>query len=89
MANTTGKKFGGRQKGVPNKTTIKVKSALNEAFDKLGGVKAFVKWANTDDDTKKAFYNMWIKIMPQEIKAGGLADSEPIQITLNYPTRKK
>ena len=37
MANTTGKKYGGRKKGTPNKTTHDMKSAILEAFDRAGG----------------------------------------------------
>ena len=37
MANTTGKKFGGRKKGTPNRTTHDMKSAIFEAFDRAGG----------------------------------------------------
>ena len=33
MANTTGKKFGGRKKGTPNKITSKAKGAIAEALD--------------------------------------------------------
>ena len=30
MANTTGKKFGGRTKGTPNKTSVEMREAFNE-----------------------------------------------------------
>ena len=33
MANNTGKKFGGRRKGTPNKITVEVKSKLVELID--------------------------------------------------------
>lgn len=33
MANNTGKKFGGRRKGVPNKVTVEVKNKLIELID--------------------------------------------------------
>ena len=32
MANTTGKKFGGRQKGTPNKLTKELRSVLKDAL---------------------------------------------------------
>lgn len=32
MANTTGKKFGGRQKGTPNKLTKELRSALKDVL---------------------------------------------------------
>ena len=65
MANTTGKKFGGRKKGTPNKATASVKQALNEAFEELGGVEALVEFGK---ENPRDFYNMWVKIMPTEIK---------------------
>lgn len=34
MANTTVKKFGGRKKGTPNKTTKKIRSAFQLIIDK-------------------------------------------------------
>ncbi len=34
MANTTGKKFGGRQKGTPNKSTAETKELLSKAIGK-------------------------------------------------------
>jgi hypothetical protein len=34
MANTTGKKFGGRSKGTPNKTTAETKQALQNVLSK-------------------------------------------------------
>lgn len=67
MANTTGKKFGGREKGTPNKNTALVKVFCNYIvdsgfekfkleFNKLEGavyVDAFLKIAKivTDDNT--------------------------------------
>jgi hypothetical protein len=42
MANTTGKKFGGRSKGTPNKSTRETKDLLKNVMDeeltKLGGM---------------------------------------------------
>jgi hypothetical protein len=61
-----GRKTGGRQKGVPNKSTSEVKAALTEAFDNLGGVQALVTWG-TDNLTD--FYKLWSKMLPTEVKA--------------------
>lgn len=33
MANTTGKKFGGRTKGTPNKLTKEMRATLKHVFD--------------------------------------------------------
>lgn len=61
-----GRKFGGRKKGVPNKKTALVRAILIEAFEKVGGIKALVKWgkANPTD-----FYNIWVKLLPQQVRA--------------------
>ena len=66
MANTTGKKWGGRQKGTPNKMTTQVKKAIIEAFDEVGGVKYLVNIAKTDP---KTFCALLGRIIPTEINA--------------------
>ncbi len=62
----TGKNPGGRPKGRLNKTTVSVKDALLEAFEKKGGVPALLKWAK-DDPT--AFYALWGRLAPREVNA--------------------
>lgn len=54
----------GRPKGAQNKTTIAVKTALIEAFEKMGGVKRLTEFADEDPGE---FYKLWVKILPQEI----------------------
>jgi len=44
MANTTGKKFGGRKKGTPNKTTKEIKDAFQLIIDK--NICNIDKWLN-------------------------------------------
>jgi len=56
----------GRVKGVPNKATKAVKEALQEAFDKLGGVVALTEWAKVEPTE---FYKLWAKMLPTEVKA--------------------
>ncbi len=63
-----GKKFGGRARGTPNKSTASVKAALIEAFDQLGGIKALVEWGKTD---RAEFYKLWAKILPQQTEITG------------------
>lgn len=46
MANNTGKKFGGRAKGVPNKVTSEVKNKLVELID---GTISELSTANLND----------------------------------------
>lgn len=73
MANTTGKKFGGRQKGVPNKLTKTVKEAVMAAFDEVGGTKYLVDVAREDP---KTFCTMLAKIIPSDINADLKASGE-------------
>ena len=63
----------GRTKGVKNKRTMAVAEALQAAFDGIGGVEALIKYAKTDTE---GFYRLWVKMLPQQIKA---------DVTLNAP----
>lgn len=54
----------GRPKGAQNKTTIAVKQALIEAFEKMGGVDRLAQFA---EEEPGEFYKLWVKILPQEI----------------------
>ncbi len=69
----------GRPKGAVNKTTSLAKQAIAEAFEKLGGTKALVEWAQSDDDNLKVFYaTIWPKIIPVQTELTG-ADGGPIE----------
>lgn len=57
-------KTGGRVKGTPNKATATVKAALQEAFEKLGGVPSLVRWAK-DEPTE--FYKLWARLLPSQL----------------------
>lgn len=57
-------KTGGRKKGVPNKTTVAVKDALNTAFTGVGGADGLVTWAQANPTE---FYKLWVKMLPTEI----------------------
>lgn len=73
LANLTG----GSRKGSPNKTTVLAKTAISEAFEKLGGIKALVTWAEKSDDNRKIFYSqIWPKIIPLQVTG---EDGGPIQ----------
>jgi len=63
MANTTGKKFGGRQKGTPNKTTRDMKAAIIEAFEMAGGVDYLHMLAH---DEPRTFATLLAKVLPSE-----------------------
>ena len=58
----------GRPKGVPNKTTTAVKAALEEAFEKMGGVAALSRWAKKNPDE---FYKLWAKLLPKDLHISG------------------
>ena len=55
----------GRIKGVPNKVTASIKSAISEAFDKLGGVPSLVRWGESNPDD---FYALWGRLAPKEVE---------------------
>ena len=59
-------KYGGRAKGTPNRSTSSVKAALQEAFDKLGGVPALVRWGK---EQPGEFYKIYARLVPTEVKA--------------------
>lgn len=75
-----GRKTGGRQKGTPNKRTIKttiaVKEALAAAFVELGGVPALVQWGG---ENRTDFYKIWSRMLPTEIKS---ADGMPLVVKI-------
>ncbi|MGI9141557.1 MAG: hypothetical protein ACR2IJ_00045 [Fluviibacter sp.] len=82
-----GKKTGGRKKGTPNKTTTSVKSALLDAFDRLGGVESLVQWG-ADNPTQ--FYQVWSKILPQEVHNTHSGDAEnPVMLLMQQITGTK
>jgi hypothetical protein len=58
-----GTKTGGRRKGTPNKMTASVKSALEEAFEQLGGVEVLANWA---EENPGDFFKLWVKILPRD-----------------------
>lgn len=66
LANTTGRKFGGRVKGTPNKCTVLVKDALALSFTMVGAADYLVKLAQ---DEPKAYAMLLAKLIPSEITA--------------------
>ena len=73
-----GVRLGGRQKGTPNKRTVNVKAALEEAFERMGGVDALLKWGQQDEN-RTEFYKLWIKVMPAQVQHSGPTGG-PIQV---------
>ena len=60
------KKAGGRVKGTPNKTTVALKDAIMNAFEKVGGVDYLVTVAKKDP---KTFITLLGRVLPLEIQA--------------------
>lgn len=56
----------GRPRGSPNKVTASVRVALEQAFEKLGGVKALAEWA---EDQPTEFYKLYAKLLPVQVQA--------------------
>lgn len=89
-----GKKYGGRKKGTPNKLTRSVKLALDDAFTKMGGVAALVRWG-AENPTE--FYKLWAKILPVEAREADAAleqelkrlQAEVLRRQLDPPTEDK
>lgn len=57
-------KTGGRAKGTPNKVTASVKQALEEAFDRMGGIEVLTAWA---EENPGEFFKIWSRILPKEL----------------------
>lgn len=69
-------KAGGRKPGGRNKTTVAVKVALHQAFEKLGGVPKLVEWGK---ENPGEFFKLWVKTLPTEIKN---ADGEAFKLQI-------
>jgi hypothetical protein len=84
-------RFGGREKGTPNKTTRVAKEAMSFAFDELGGAEALVKWVRSDPANEKAFYmTMWPKLLPLQVTGEGggpVAVTEVVRLVIDPKTQ--
>ena len=56
----------GRKKGVKNRVTVLLKEAIEQSFDRVGGVDYLVKMA---DDEPKAYMALLGKVLPNKIEA--------------------
>jgi hypothetical protein len=66
----------GRKRGTPNKLNANVKAAIEEAFQRAGGVEYLVKLAKED---KRTFAMLLGKLLPQQV----IGDSDnPVQLLL-------
>lgn len=66
MAGKGQAKTGGRKKGSANKTTVKVREAMELAFEGVGGVPALVEWAQ---ENQTEFYKLFAKLLPVQVEA--------------------
>ena len=63
MANTTGQKFGGRQKGTPNKCTAKTKALLTDLI--IGETDRIHEALNeVFESNKKEYLQVMIRLLP-------------------------
>jgi hypothetical protein len=62
-------KTGGRKPGVCNRTTLELKEAIEMAYNGIGGLEAFTRWAKRRRDL---FYAQILpKILPRDIIISG------------------
>lgn len=72
MANTTGRKYGGRAPGTPNRITSDVRAMIQEVIDGLGGAQRMIAWAKEDPTNERAFWSQVMpKVLPKEVNVGG------------------
>lgn len=58
----------GRKKGIPNRTTIKVKEAIELAADALGGHERLAEWAKEDPANERVFWGqIYPKLLPLQV----------------------
>lgn len=81
------RKRGGRKAGVKNKATKAVKEAICEAFEKLGGVPALVKFAKK---YPTVFYSqIWAKLLPTDVKVTGNVSTSLVVTEILVTTREE
>ena len=90
MANTTGKKFGGRAKNTPNRTTAQSKDIVQKVINaELGNLETLLSKLTAKDRV-----NALIKLLPfvipkqQEISIEApVHQLQPITLTINEPLK--
>ena len=73
------KKYGGRKKGTPNKTTAVLKDLILGALDEVGGQEYFVTLAK---EQPVAFCGLLGKILPTQVN---MQSGKDIQIVIQRP----
>ena len=74
-----GERRGGRKKGVPNKFTADVRAAIEQAFNRAGGVDYLVQVAKDDP---RVFCTLLAKVLPTQITGADDKDLIPKKIEL-------
>ena len=81
MANTTGKKYGGREKGTPNRLTKELRTILKDVlYNELENIEELLDSLET-----KERLDMLIKLMPfalPKVDKIGHTDNEPFDVGL-------
>lgn len=68
----------GRPKGVPNKTTIAVRDAIERAADGLGGYERLIAWSQEDPANERLFWSsIWPKLLPLQVTGANGAPLVP------------
>ena len=68
-------KTGGRKKGVPNKLTLSIKQAIEEAFNGVGGAAYLMEQAQQNP---QAFLTLLGKIIPAQVQADVTSNGKSI-----------
>ncbi len=85
MANTTGKKYGGRKKGTPNKVTAELKDMILGALDDAGGQQYLQRQA---DENPTAFLGLVGKVLPTTIKGDGKGGGLVLKVVTGVSERE-
>ncbi len=81
-----GAKYGGRQKGTPNRFTA-LKDAFLDAFEskEIGGIKGLIAWGKKEEN-RKDFYKMIATMLPKNVSVDvdhsgeiNIASSKPMK----------
>lgn len=60
------KKYGGREKGTPNKHNVMAREAFQLAFEGLNGVDGLIAWAQKNPTD---FYKLYGRLIPVELQS--------------------
>lgn len=64
----------GRPKGAKDKVSRTVKQNIEETFQKLGGIKGLVEWAEKSNRNKEKVYDWYFSMLPKNVDANVAGD---------------